>query len=322
MPRFDHLTDPTLRDFTELRAGRTRMLVRRGYGQHAHLLGLRGDPGATGGSVSGGRAEHPLVELPRGEHALVRRYLRGGAMRRVNRSRYFAGRRAYHELLVTERARAAGVSVPVILAAAERRGILGYSAWLASRWIPDALDLAAWLGPGVRERGGCPEAGDRAAEERPAIGEAADREAADPATEERPAVREADREAAGPATEERPAVRGAAEPDAAARETVMEMVGREVGAMHRAGIAHPDLNLRNVLVARAGAAAPAVYLLDFDRGRLYPGPVPERRRRRELERFARSVRKLAAPVTPEDWNAFHAGYASEWPHGAQSVAAL
>lgn len=284
MPRFDHLTDPTLTEFTELRAGRTRVLVRRGYGQHAHLLGLRGDPVPSGRSVSGGRAEHPLVELPAGERALVRRYLRGGAMRRVNRSRYFMGRRAYHELLVTERARAAGVSVPVILAAAERRGIVGYRAWLASRWIPDAVDLAAWLGADVGGREGGPAAAGRAANR---------------SAEER-----------SPATE-------SAAPDAAARETVMEMVGREVGAMHRAGIGHPDLNLRNVLVARAAAAAPAVHLLDFDRARLYPGPVPERRRRREVERFARSVRKLSAPVTPEDWNAFHAGYASEWPQGAR-----
>lgn len=292
----DQLTDPALSDFAELRAGAFRILVRRGYEAHAAVLGLAGDPDPAGGRVAGGRAEHPLVELPGGERALVRRYHRGGAVRHVNGSTYFIGRRSYHELRVTERARSAGVSVPIILAAAERRRLVGYNAWLASRWIPDARDLAWWLGTAAEaapetevDRKGAMKGGGRSLEERRVI--------------EREGIGSADRET-GLARAEAPV---------GEQERLMELVGRQVGVMHGGGIAHPDLNLRNVLVTRSGAGGPAVHLLDFDRGRIYPRPVPTRRRRSDLERFARSARKLGAAVSPAGWKAFRAGYGDEWP---------
>lgn len=248
MFRPDYTADPVLEDFVELRAGRGRILVRRGYAEHAAELGLEGDPEGSGAAVAGGRAEHPLVVLPGGERALVRRYHRGGAIRHLNRATYLAGRRSYHELWVTERARAAGVSVPFALAAAERRRVVGYSAWLATRWIPDARDLAAWLkGDAVgRQRG----------------------------------------------------------------ESILEMVGRQISAMHDAGIAHPDLNLRNVLV---GAGGGEVYLLDFDKARVWAGPVPARRRRADVARLLRSARKLGVAVGRDGWPAMAGGYGARWP---------
>lgn len=258
------LTDAPLAEFVELRDGRVRGLVRSGYEQHAERLGLAGDPTAAAASIPGGRTAHPLVALDGGERALVRRYHRGGAMRHLNRSRYFLGHRSYHELRVTEMARAAGVRVPVVLAAVERRHALGYHAWLATLWIPHAEDLVGWLAAG----------------------------------------------------------------SSAAGETALERVGRQAGMMHAGGVAHPDLNLRNVLVsthggderelqiprsARGDGEGPAVYLIDFDRGRAFPGPVPEPRRRRDLERLARSARKLGALVPPRAWEAFRAGYGGGWP---------
>jgi 3-deoxy-D-manno-octulosonic acid kinase len=84
--------------------------------------------------------------------------------------------------------------------------------------------------------------------------------------------------------------------------------GRQVGRMHLAGVAHPDLNLRNLLVRGA-----EVHLLDFDRARVYPGPVPGCQRERDLLRLARSARKLRAPVGPEGWAAFREGYGAGWP---------
>jgi tRNA A-37 threonylcarbamoyl transferase component Bud32 len=84
--------------------------------------------------------------------------------------------------------------------------------------------------------------------------------------------------------------------------------GRQVGRMHGAGVAHPDLNLRNLLVRGA-----EVYLLDFDRARVYPGPVPGCQRERDLLRLARSARKLRAPVGPDGWAAFREGYGAGWP---------
>lgn len=247
----DYTTDPVLEDFVELRGGRGRILVRRSYAEHAAELGLEGDPEGSGGMAAGGRAAHPLVELPGGERALVRRYHRGGAIRHVNRATYLRGRRSYHELWVTERARAAGVSVPFALAAAERRRRLGYSAWLATRWIPDACDLAEWL---TDDAGG---------------GRSA--------------------------------------------EAILEMVGRQISAMHEAGIAHPDLNLRNVLV---GAGGGDVYLLDFDRARVGAGPVPARRRRADISRMLRSARKLGVGVTAAGLRAMASGYGEGWPLAA------
>ncbi|RMG44961.1 MAG: hypothetical protein D6718_08795 [Acidobacteria bacterium] len=70
-----------------------------------------------------------------------------------------------------------------------------------------------------------------------------------------------------------------------------------VGAMHRGGMYHRDLNLGN-LVARRSASGWEVVVVDLDRPRLYAGPVPRRRRRRALARLARSWRRLFGDVPP------------------------
>ena len=70
-------------------------------------------------------------------------------------------------------------------------------------------------------------------------------------------------------------------------------IGRCIARFHRAGALHADLNAHNVMVAEAGDA-PAVSLIDFDRGRRLDGPVPEARARANVERLARSIDKLAA----------------------------
>jgi aminoglycoside phosphotransferase (APT) family kinase protein len=81
--------------------------------------------------------------------------------------------------------------------------------------------------------------------------------------------------------------------------------------MHRAGVWHADLNLTNLLVAETGD--PDVTVLDFDRARLATGPLRARARRRNLERLARSLRKLDPArrlAAPEEVAAFHAAYAA------------
>ncbi|HEX8272153.1 MAG TPA: lipopolysaccharide kinase InaA family protein [Longimicrobiaceae bacterium] len=236
--------DPLLADYTLLAEGSARMLVRRGYEEHTALLGLRGAPEPTAGWAGGGRAPHPIVALSDGEAAVVRTYRRGGAMRHLNRGRYFLGHRAFAELRAAETARRGGVGTPLPLAATERGAGLGYTAHFATLWIPDTRDLAGWL-------------------------------SADGAD-------------------------GSAD--------VLAEAGRQVGRMHAAGVAHPDLNLRNLLV-RGGE----VYLLDFDRARVYPGPVPSCQRERDLLRLARSARKLRAPIGADGWGAFRAGYGAGWP---------
>jgi 3-deoxy-D-manno-octulosonic acid kinase len=235
-----------LADFAPLEHGGARMLVRRGYEEAAALI----VDGAWDAApvVGGGREAHPVVPLPSGEEAVVRRYRRGGLVRRVNAGRYFGGNRAFDELRATERARAGGVRTVRILAAIEHPRVFGYTAMLASLLVPGAADAAAWL----------------------------------------------------------------ADADAAGRETMLREAGREIGAMHAAGVAHPDVNLRNLLVT-APEGTTRVAVLDFDRAIVYDGAVPAGRRTTDLRRLARSVRRLRAPVDAAAWAALREGYGAAWP---------
>ena len=243
-----YVADPLLHHFAPVERPGTRALVRRGYEEHAHLLGLDGAPGQHVGTVGGGRAKHPLVELPGGERVVVRGYLRGGLMRHLNRDRYFAGHRALEELRVTEHAAVAGVRVPAVIAAVERHEGLAYRAWLATRWIEGGEELAGWL---------------------------------------------------------------AGKP-AATVTAILRDAGGQLARMHAAGIVHPDVNLRNLLVTPASSSA-VVYVLDFDRARLLSRPVPGAWRARGLLRLARSARKLGAPIDAGGWAALRDGYGPEWP---------
>ncbi|HET8654883.1 MAG TPA: hypothetical protein VFL93_05175, partial [Longimicrobiaceae bacterium] len=70
---------------------------------------------------------------------------------------------------------------------------------------------------------------------------------------------------------------------------------------------------RNFLIVGEPAEA---YVIDFDRARLFSGPVPPGRRARDLLRLARSARKLAAPLDAAVWAAFRCGYGAGWPLSA------
>lgn len=96
------------------------------------------------------------------------------------------------------------------------------------------------------------------------------------------------------------------------RALVLPRAGEQIGRMHAAGIAHPDLNLRNLLIA-GDAADPEVYLLDFDRAQLLPSAVPAARRTRDLKRLGRSASKLGLPLTPFNWQTLGRGYGDGWP---------
>lgn len=245
-------SDPPLADFVALDVGRARLLVRRGHEAAAERLADFERLLYTE-TVGGGRAAHPVVLLPGGERAVVRRYRRGGWVRHVNRALYFGGNRAFDELRATERARAAGVRTPVVVAAVERPAFVGYRAAFVTLLVPAARDLAAWL--------------ENASEER--------------------------------------------------RRTVLRETGRQIGTMHAGGVAHPDINLRNLLVAKGpGAGGPEdVYLLDFDRAEVTAAPASPARRARDLRRLARSARKLGAAIGADGWAAMKEGYGGGWPPG-------
>ncbi|HET7462663.1 MAG TPA: lipopolysaccharide kinase InaA family protein [Longimicrobium sp.] len=101
--------------------------------------------------------------------------------------------------------------------------------------------------------------------------------------------------------------------DEVRRVAVLAEAGRQIGLMHAAGVAHPDVNLRNLLVA--GDLGAEVYLIDFDRADVSVRAVSRGRRERDLRRLARSARKLAVIVSPDEWAAFRDGYGEGWPDG-------
>src|SRR5690606_9021489 len=98
------------------------------------------------------------------------------------------------------------------------------------------------------------------------------------------------------------------------RPQILREVGAEIGRMHEAGIAHPDLNLRNLLVAPGVTSAePLVVIIDFDLAWVRSKPVPGWRRRADMRRFVRSTWRLGAPMGEPEFAALRAGYGSAWP---------
>lgn len=215
----------------------------------------------------------PLARVPAGElgDAVVRPYRRGGLAARLVEARYLLGDRAFRELRVTLRLRRAGVPTVEPLAAVRStrcRG-LGYRAALATRFVSDARPAAS-ADPG--EAGGRPDA----AGGRP--GEAGGRPDAG---------------------------RGAGSGNAPVR-TALRRMGRATRRLHDAGGLHPDLNVHNFLLPDS-PRRPAV-LLDFDRARKLPFPLPGPLRGRGTRRLRRSLAKLGLDRMLDAWSAFEKGY--------------
>ncbi|HZP44626.1 MAG TPA: lipopolysaccharide kinase InaA family protein [Candidatus Binataceae bacterium] len=80
-------------------------------------------------------------------------------------------------------------------------------------------------------------------------------------------------------------------PDRAALAPVVAATRAALAQMHQGGLAHADLNLHNLFVT-GDADSCRVVILDLDKARLYPGPLPARVRRRHLRRLLRSRAKL------------------------------
>lgn len=79
-----------------------------------------------------------------------------------------------------------------------------------------------------------------------------------------------------------------AEPDAAARDEALESAGRLLRALAAAGVHHPDLNLKNILVSRGDQGGTKAYLLDVDRVRFHPPAEGARVSEWNLRRLVRS----------------------------------
>ncbi len=95
--------------------------------------------------------------------------------------------------------------------------------------------------------------------------------------------------------------------------TAMEAAGRLVRQLHEGRVIHPDLNIKNILIAPT-TSGPIGVVLDLDRARLQRRALSDRARRRMVDRFKRSLRKWegragSAPLA--EWvEAFDRGYAA------------
>jgi len=79
-------------------------------------------------------------------------------------------------------------------------------------------------------------------------------------------------------------------PTADLRRATLSAVAHAIATMHQAGIAHADLNPTNILVSPDNDPSRAL-IIDFDRARLFSGPVPPCLREANLCRFRRFFSK-------------------------------
>ena len=92
----------------------------------------------------------------------------------------------------------------------------------------------------------------------------------------------------------------------AAREPLLKSVAGSIKRMHRRGVVHRDLNLKNILVRREADELRS-YIIDFDKAKFFPEAVSSWMVDRNLSRLLRSVSKFdpdGRRVTPEDWKLF------------------
>jgi 3-deoxy-D-manno-octulosonic acid kinase len=90
----------------------------------------------------------------------------------------------------------------------------------------------------------------------------------------------------------------------------LKAVAVTVRALHREGVYHADLNLKNILVRPEGGAV-AAHVIDFDRAKLFLGHLPEGFANQNLHRLLRSIRKLDPErkyFATSAWNEFLSFY--------------
>ena len=101
--------------------------------------------------------------------------------------------------------------------------------------------------------------------------------------------------------------------DMVSRKELFLSVARSLRRMHELGIYHSDLNLKNILVRREGEGL-KIYVIDFDKAKLFPRGLPRERANENLDRLLRSVRKLDPRrrfFSQEDWTLFMEMYCQD-----------
>jgi len=93
------------------------------------------------------------------------------------------------------------------------------------------------------------------------------------------------------------------------KDDLLAATAKLIRQLHDAGLFHPDLNARNILICPDGSAM----IIDLDRAELHD-ELPFRARAANLARLYRSLHKLRLapePVTDADWLALLAAYAGD-----------
>jgi tRNA A-37 threonylcarbamoyl transferase component Bud32 len=88
--------------------------------------------------------------------------------------------------------------------------------------------------------------------------------------------------------------------------SLLQAVAQSLRKLHRQGVYHGDLNLRNILVRREAEEIRS-YIIDFDKAKLFPREVSPERARRNMSRLLRSVCKLDPQrrhLSEKDWELF------------------
>jgi len=89
-------------------------------------------------------------------------------------------------------------------------------------------------------------------------------------------------------------------------DATLKAVAASIRLMHREGVYHKDLNLKNILI-RSTAAGVESYVIDFDKSILLLGQLPESLAQKNLERLLRSIRKLDPQrqyISAASWEGF------------------
>lgn len=83
-------------------------------------------------------------------------------------------------------------------------------------------------------------------------------------------------------------------------------VADSIRTMHREGVYHSDLNLKNILL-REEATGLVSYIIDFDKAKLFLGKLPTELIKKNLDRLLRSAQKLDPSrryVSDSAWQSF------------------
>ena len=219
-----------------------------------------------------GRGVVHVVPRPSGERWVVRHYRRGGAVAALLGDRYLRVERSRpeRELEASRALKQAGIATPTVVAAACYPRGAFYRGDIVTRFLPGSRDLAAILFP-------------------QSIG---------------------DSDGAGSEGGGTGGAGGSAGPGSIAPATALEAAGRLIRRAQEAGLRHPDLNLKNILVVETAEGVTA-HVVDLDRARV-KAPVGGWWRRRMVRRFWRSARKFerrtGRELGPEARAAFDRGY--------------